>query len=119
MEIKMYESYREYREYKLDINDGYLKAMTEWLRKHTDTPDTIPDITEKMVYNAMNSVSMEDNISFKYCYPNSHDDWSYETTLYAQIYDYITEDLWEEEYDVLDGETDETSIEIDDYDEEE
>lgn len=119
MEISMFESYREYRRYTLNITDKYLKSMTEWFKIHTKTPEVIPDITEKMVYNAMNSIEDENDITYSYCYPNSHDDWSYETTLFAQIYDYITEDLWEEDFEVLDGETDETSIEIDGYDEEE
>lgn len=119
MKITMDETYKEYRRYTLDITDTYLHSMTEWLRKHTNTPDIIPDITEKMVYNAMNSIKDENDVTYSYCYPNSHDDWSYETTLFAQIYDYIREDLWEEDYDVLDGESDDVFIDIENYDEEE
>lgn len=118
MKIIMNESYMEYRRYTLHITDEYLKVMTEWLRTHAKTPEAIPDITEKMVYNAINHISTGD-IVYKFCYPNDHDDWSYETSLFAQISDYISEEMWEDDYDVLDGETDDVEFDIEDYDEEE
>lgn len=115
MKITMDETYKEYRRYTLNITDTYLHNMTEWLRKHTKTPEVIPDITEKMVYCTLNNITNESNISYRFCYPNSTDDWSYETNLFSQIWEYIDEDIWEDEYDVLDGETDDVCFDVEDY----
>lgn len=95
------EEIQETREYSIEIDDEYLRGITEEIKSRAVNPDEVPDITFDILHAAVyyDDNSLDKTIMIKGFYGNS-----YEDTLLGLVKDIIDDAVWDTTYSVVDSE---------------
>lgn len=94
------EQVMEAREYSIDIDENYLKSITEKIKADAADPDEVPDITFDLLHAA---VYDEEEFDITIMVKGYFGD-TYEASLLGLIKDIIDDDAWDTDYTVVDAE---------------
>lgn len=116
MEIRMYTTRVYNAEYRLDIDEAYLKDLNEYFHSHVMEEEAQNIfITQEDVKNIMQhnyDGLPEAYIKNKYHFFWGSRDHNYEDTIYDFIYEMVNQDLYEAFYDESCEDEYDTSIEV-------
>lgn len=96
-----HEYVQETREYSIEIDDAYLKGITEEIKSHAVNPDEVPDITFDILRAAVDwdDESLDKKIEYKSYYGST-----YEVSLLDLVKEIIDDAVWDTTYSVVDSE---------------